>query len=95
MGAKGTATLNFGSAPGTNHVSVVVTGQAGIGAGSHVEAFLQGNDSTADHIAYEHMVLSRYVSLPISDIVVGTGFTINSITELRLNGLLSVRWVWD
>lgn len=95
MGAQGTATLNFGSTPGTNHVSVAVTGQAAIVAGSHVEAWIMGNDSTAEHNVYEHMFLSGYVMLPISDVVAGTGFTINSITELRLDGTLSVRWVWN
>lgn len=95
MGAQGATTLNFGAIPGTNHVSVTVTGQASIAADSHVEAWIMGNDSTAEHNAYEHMVLSNYVMCPISDVIAGTGFTINSMTELRLTGNVDVRWVWN
>lgn len=95
MGSQGTATLNFGATPGTNHVSVAVTGQAAIIAGSHVEAWIMGNDSTAEHTAYEHMVLAGYVMLPITAVVAGTGFTINSMTELRLTGNVAVRWAWN
>ena len=95
MGAQGTTTLNFGAAPGTNHVSVDVVGQAAIAADSAVEAWIMGVDSTAEHTTYEHMFLAGYISTPITAIVVGTGFTINGITELRLTGNIDVRWVWN
>ena len=93
MGATGTATLNFGSAPGTNHVTVDVTGQGSILSTSHAEAFMMGNDSTADHNTYEHMMTP--MKLSCSAVVAGTGFTINSITDLRLSGQFKVRWVWS
>lgn len=96
MGAQGSTTIDFGATPGTNHVTKVITGQASIVAGSHVEAFIQGNDSTADHNVYEHTtVLPLYVRLSINTIVAGVGFTINALTELRLTGLVAVRWVWN
>ena len=97
MGAQGSTTLNFGAAPGTNHVTTTVTGQAAIVAGSAVEAWVMGAaaDATADHTAYEHMVLDLYVRTPVTNIVAGTGFDINGITELRLTGLITVRWVWN
>lgn len=96
MGSQGSTTVDFGATPGTNHVTKAVTGQGTIIAGSHVEAFIQGNDSTADHNVYEHStLLPQYVSFSMSDVVAGTGFTINAFTELRLTGLVAVRWVWN
>ena len=89
--ATGTATLNFGSAPGTNVVTTVVTGQTSIGLSSHVEAFMMGS-STATHNATEHLIAP--ITLRCGDIVAGTGFTIYASTELRLTGAFTVHWVW-
>jgi hypothetical protein len=89
--ATGTATINFGAAPGSSVASVVVTGQASIGTGSHCEAFLMG-DSTATHNAEEHAFTP--IRLVCRDVVAATGFTIYATTELRLTGTFSVRWVW-
>jgi hypothetical protein len=91
----GSATLNFGAAPGTNHATITVTGQVGITSASFVEAWLQGNDSTADHNGYEHKFLSNYIGFAADNLIAGTGFDINAFTELRLRGLLTVRWVWS
>lgn len=87
----GTATIDFGSAPGTNLVSVVVTGQAAILSGSHVEAFMMG-DATATHNADEHQFVQ--IRLVCGSVVAATGFTIFASTLLRLTGTFSVRWVW-
>lgn len=89
----GTLTLNFGSAPGTNIVSTAVTGQTLIGAGSGVEAYLMGIDSTATHNAYEHAIAP--IKLSCIALVAGTGFTIQGSSEQRLTGTFSVRWVWS
>lgn len=90
----GTATLDFGAAPGTNVVAVTVTGQADIISGSHVMVWFQG-DSTADHNAYEHLhIFPNRVSLTAGDIVAGDGFTIYASTELRLTGTIACRWSW-
>lgn len=83
MSGSGTATLNFGSFPGASDASVAVTGQAGIVAGSLVEAWLRP-EATADHSADEHMLETLKVFA--GNIVAGTGFTIygfntNQITE--------------
>ena len=59
----GTATINFGATPGSTNATLAITGQTSIASGAHIEAWIQG-DSTADHNAYEHLViLSRLVSL--------------------------------
>lgn len=73
VGTTGTASLNFGGYPGDNEASVVVTGQAGIVAGSVVEAWLRIEDS-ADHSADEHRI--EEIALSAGDIVAGVGFTI-------------------
>lgn len=74
MGAQGTATVDFGAFPGKSDASVVITGQAGIVAGSLVEAWIRPVD-TADHLADEHMIETLKVFA--HSIVAGTGFTIS------------------
>ena len=91
----GTATINFGAAPGTNYVTVNVTGQTDIASGSNVWAWVYGGDSTATHNSFEHTILPLWVNINTSAIIAGTGFTINAFTELRLTGTLSVRWAWE
>lgn len=91
MPATGSAVLNFGSAPGTNHVTTVVTGQASISATSHVEAFLMA-ESTASHNAIEHAIVP--IKITCGAVVAGVGFTINAFSELRLSGTFACRWVW-
>lgn len=95
MGAQGTATIDFGAPPGTNAASVTVTGQTGVVSGSAVEAWIMGADSTADHAAYEHMLLAREVEVTPTTINAGAGFVLTALTDLRLTGLVAVRWVWN
>jgi hypothetical protein len=92
MAGTGSATLNFGAAPGTNVVSVAVTGETGISGTSHCEAFIMQEDSTADHTQYEHMIAP--ITLRCGGVVAGTGFTIYGWSEHRLTGTFDVRWVW-
>jgi hypothetical protein len=92
MGAQGTATLNFGAAPGTNVVTTAVTGQTGILSGSQCEAWLM-QVATATHNAYEHGVVPMRITC--GSIVVGTGFTIMAVTDWRLSGTFNVQWVWN
>jgi hypothetical protein len=88
----GTATLDFGSAPGTNIVSIAVTGQTGIAGTDHVEAWMMGTSTTATHNAYEHMLAP--IKLSVTAISAGTGFTVTGISEYRLTGTFLVHWVW-
>jgi hypothetical protein len=94
VGAQGTATLDFGASP-AEEASVVVTGQAGIIAGSHAEAFFM-QETTADNGADEHAEAAALCPLVCSDIVPGTGFTIRAHPLAMLGiGQFSVRWVWN
>lgn len=93
IGGSGTATIDFGAAPGTNSATVAVTGQTSILATSNVTLNMMG-DTTADHNAIEHQLIPNYISLTAGSMVAGTGFTITAYTELRLTGTFKVRWQW-
>jgi hypothetical protein len=82
MGAQGTTTLNFGVFPGASDASVTVTGQAGIVAGSLVEAWLLPA-ATADHTADEHNV--ETLKVIAGNIIAGTGFTIFGMNTNQIN----------
>jgi len=89
----GSATLDFGTAPGSSVTSVVVTGQTGIALTSRIKIWL--GLSTADHSEYEHTrILPSRLGLAAGDLVAGTGFTIHAETELRLTGDVAVYWEW-
>jgi hypothetical protein len=90
--ATGTATLNFGAAPGGNIAQVDVTGQAGVLSGSKIEAFLMASDSTADNSDYQHRILP--IRLRCGNITAGTGFTIYAISDWTVSNTLLVEWVW-
>lgn len=87
----GSATIDFGAAPGTNVATSAITGVPGILAGSRVRAWIAG--STADHNAYEHQtVLPMEVALSTHSIVAGTGFSVTAATDLRLTGQIACQW---
>jgi hypothetical protein len=92
---NGTATLNFGAAPGTNVVTTAVTGQTGFDATSaEIRLWFNGDDSTATHNAYEHMMAPMIISLSPTSLVSGTGFTITAMTDYRITGTFAVHWSW-
>ena len=94
MGAQGTTDLDFTASPGTNSdVSVAVTGQTDIVAGSLVEAWVR-HVATADHTVDEVRV--ENIKIMAGDIVAGTGFTIfGEVTKGRAWGLFTCAWVWN
>ena len=91
MANKGTAVLNFGSAPGTNYVITTVTGETSILSGSVAEAYLMAQ-STATHNSYEHSIVP--ITLRCGNVVASTGFDIIASSEFRLTGTFTVNWVW-
>lgn len=95
MGATGTTTIDFGSGVGSDKTTVVITGQGGIVSGSHAEAFFMA-DSTADHGPDEHMLGGITIQLVCSDIVAGTGFTVNAFMRdgSTVAGQFTIHWVW-
>lgn len=94
MATAGNATLDFGSVP-VDEASVVVTGQAGIAAGSDVEAYFMA-ETTGDNGLDEHQEAAALCKLVCGAIVAGTGFTIYAHCLAMLGtGTFKVRWVWN
>jgi hypothetical protein len=97
MGAQGIATINFGSFPGNQQVSVNVTGQASIMSFSLCDAWLFPI-ATADHSIDEHILDKPYISLAAANVVAGVGFTIFGTAmpgSPPLYGTYTVAWVWN
>lgn len=92
--ATGTATIDFGSFPGTSETSVAVTGQGTIGATSKAEAFIMGDDTTADHTAADHKYAAALIGLTCGTPVANTGFTIYARCLDKMQGTFALRWVW-
>lgn len=94
MSATGTTTINFGAFPGATDTSKVITGQAGITAGSLVEAWIFPA-ATAEHTSDEHWV--EKIQVTAGNVVAGVGFTIYGLTldRYRLYGNYNVAWVWN
>lgn len=95
MATTGTATIDFGAAPGSNEASIAVTGQASILSTSYVEAWVMADDTTADHTASDH----KYVEVVGTKFTCGTptdgvGFTIYGRCVGKMQGTFKIRWVW-
>lgn len=90
----GTATLDFGAHPGANEASIAVTGQTTISGTSKAEAWIMGDDTTADHTASDHRYAELFLSLTCGTPSAGTGFTIYATAIDKLTGTFAVRYVW-
>jgi hypothetical protein len=91
---QGTATIDFGAFPGSSEASVSVTGQTGINGTSKAEAYLMGDDTTADHTAADHRYAPAFIGLTCGTPSAGTGFTIYGRCLDKMQGTFSIRWVW-
>ena len=93
--ATGTATIDFGTFPGSNEASIAVTGQTTISATSKCEAFIMSDDATSDHTASDHKYLSALVGLSCGTPTLTIGFTIYARSTEKLMGTFALRWVWS
>ena len=93
--AIGTATIDFGSAPGSNEAFVDVSGQATISATSVVDAYVMADDTSANHTAADHRYFEVFASLLCGTPTAGTGFRIYARSTQKLTGQWTVRWVWS
>ena len=91
---QGTATIDFGAFPGSNEASIAVTGQSSISATSKAEAYLMGDDTTADHTAQDHRYIGLLMSTSCGTPTAGTGFTIYGRSTEKLQGTFKLRFVW-
>ena len=94
MSATGTIEIDFGAAPGSNEASATVTGQTGVLITSKAEAWIMGDDTTADHTASDHRYAAALLGLTCGTPSAGTGFTIYARCVEKLQGAFAVRWVW-
>jgi len=92
--ATGTATIDFGSFPGSNEASIAVTGQTTISATSKVEAFIMSDDTTSDHTAEDHKYFAALAGLSCGTPTAGSFFEIHARSTEKLQGTFKVRWVW-
>lgn len=87
----GTAEVNFGPFPGSNEASVVVPAE-GVTPTTHVEAWVMGGDSTADHTAADHRYFPVFAALTTEP---GTDtFTIHARSTQKLQGRWMAHFVW-
>jgi hypothetical protein len=95
MPGNGTATLNFGSFPGSPTALVAVTGQGSILTGSLIEAWISPPGGSSDHSEDEHVV--ENIKIRVGAIVVATGFTIFGECwplGTSVYGNWNVAWAW-
>ena len=90
----GIATIDFGAYPGANETTTAITGLTGISATSKAEAWVMGDDTTADHSAPDHRYMNLLTSLTCSTPTAGVGFTIYAVSTEKLQGTFQVRYVW-
>lgn len=86
---SGVTTVDFGAFPGASDAKVVVTGQAGIVAGSKVKAYVMAT-ATADHSADEHWV--ETIDVMAGEIVPATGFSIFAKNTNMLTEPVTEQW---
>lgn len=92
--ATGTATIDFGAAPGSNEASVAVTGQTAITATCKADAFVMADDTSTSHTASDHRYFEVFAALSCGTPTAGTGFTIYARSTQKLTGTWTLRWVW-
>lgn len=91
---QGVVEIDFGSFPGSNEASVTVTSESEISATSKAEAYIMGDDTTANHTAQDHRYAAALIGLSCGTPIAGIGFTIYARSLEKLQGKFSVRFVW-
>lgn len=91
---QGTILFDFGSAPGANTATTVVS-DTGVDSASVIEIYLMGTDSTSTHNYIEHQMLPLSgIGMTVTSITPATGFTAQIMSSWRLTGVFQARYVW-
>jgi hypothetical protein len=90
---SGTATIDFGSLPGSNEASIVVGSQTGIAANTLITLRVDSSDTTTDHTGNDHTYFALLAALSTS-ISVNTSFTIKARSLEKLTGTWKIKWSW-
>jgi hypothetical protein len=92
---SGIAIIDFGSYPGSNEASVVVTGITTISATSKVLLFINADDTTNDHTANDHKYVGVFLNMTAGVSTAGVGFTIYATAMEKLQGTFKLHWLWS
>lgn len=93
MGAIGTDTLDFTTTPSEEVTKTVTT--SGLSATSHIEAWFQHGDTTADNGADEHEEAAEWVRL-VCKYLSATTFEVKAMCQGALAiGTFKFHWVWS
>lgn len=94
----GQVTLTFPADPqsgapvvGSNVAAVTVTGLTAFTDTDTVQAWLMA-DSTSDYNSYEHKLAP--LQIRVRNPITGVGFTIEAVSECRLQGTFNVRYAF-
>jgi hypothetical protein len=94
MATIGIATVDFGAFPGTSEAKLTVTGQTGITTASYVEAWVGGDNTTADHTVHEHY-MEEFICF-VDTLVDNTGFNlVVRPNKGRSYGQYKINYVWS
>lgn len=95
----GSAVATFPASPqagkpnvGSNTASIAVTGLTTFTDTDNASAWIMGSDFTASNNAYAHAFTP--IECTITNPITGVGFTIELLSEWRLDGDFKVRYVW-
>ncbi len=91
---QGTATIDFGSFPGSNEAFVDVTGLGTISATSKAEAYIMGDDTAGTHTAADHRYVGLWLNLTCGTPTAATGFRIYGRSTEKLQGTFALRFIW-
>ena len=51
-------------------------------------------ESSADHSDYEHQMAAMVMNFTCGNIVNATSFDIVAVSDIKLRGIWTIRWVW-
>lgn len=90
-----TGEVDFGTAPGSNEASVVVTTDMGsISATSKCEVYFMADDTTTDHTASDHRYAPLWIVLTCGTPVAATSVTVYARSTERMQGKFAFRGIF-
>jgi hypothetical protein len=92
-GPAGQVILNFGSEPGVNEATVMVSDTRILSTSIPNAEFAAV--ATSDHTASDHTYTALYVQLLCGAPVAGVGFTIYATSEEQISGTFNVNYRWS
>lgn len=92
MTGDGIAAIDFGSS-GSQVATLTIVDQTGITVDDHVECWVMGHATTAEHNAYEHSIAP--IEIKCTAIVAATSFSVRAVSPVHLTGTFQFRWIWS